>query len=245
MTRPFREELKYVVHHSTAAMLLERWSRHLTQDPHTDDFGYTPVLSQYYDTRELTFYREKLDGVEFRNKVRLRTYGTRFRHGGLGFVEIKQRLGGRVRKIRSKIERLEPKHLDPMNWEFQDPRDRSAFRSLMALFPLLPSAQVFYSRRAFFSTVERSLRVTLDSGLCAFHPGERPGPHDAVEPSRRLMSDSLAILEIKSTESLPAWVNDGLLAAELFQQPVPKYVSAVSRLGPQTLVSGGVPIERF
>ena len=175
MTRPFRHELKYVVHHSTATTLLQRWSRHLTYDPHADDYGYTPVLSQYYDTSDLAFYFEKLDGIGFRNKVRLRTYDTRFRRGSSGFLEIKQRLGGHVRKVRSSIRSLGPDHLDPTRWQFEEPTAADAFHSLTARYPLAPSAQVFYIRRAFFSVVEPSLRVTLDSGLSALFPGEKVG----------------------------------------------------------------------
>lgn len=245
MTRPFRSELKYVAHHSTAAMLLERWSRHLTRDPHTDELGFTPVLSQYYDTRDLAFYREKLDGLPFRNKVRLRTYGVRFRAGARGFLEIKQRLGEKVRKIRHRIDSMKSRDLDPASWEFEDPRDANAFRSLMARHELLPSARVFYVRQAFFSVVEPSIRVTFDRGLCALFPGERVGRVETTGPSRKLMSDTLAILEVKSTEALPPWVTDGALAGELFQQPVPKYVSAVERLGTQQLISGGSVRERL
>ncbi|MDH3523668.1 MAG: polyphosphate polymerase domain-containing protein [Acidobacteriota bacterium] len=245
MTRPFREELKYVVHHSTAATLLERWSRHLTHDPYADSYGYTPVLSQYYDTPDLAFYFEKLDGIEFRCKVRLRTYDVRFHRGASSFLEIKQRLGSRVRKVRSRIRALEPDHLDPGRWGFADQTTADAFHSLAARYPLVPSAQVFYVRRAFSSVVEPSLRVTLDSGLSALFPGERIGSDGMADPSRRLMSDTLAILEVKSTASLPAWVTDGALAAELFQQPVPKYASAVARLGEQALISGGLKTVRI
>ncbi|MDX1382021.1 MAG: polyphosphate polymerase domain-containing protein [Thermoanaerobaculia bacterium] len=244
MSRPFRTELKYVVHHGAMANLLARWSRHLVRDPHTDHLGFTPVLSQYYDTPELGFYREKIDGLPFRNKVRLRTYDTSFDRGATAFLEIKQRLSDRVRKIRSRLDAVTARDLDPGSWRFDDPRDTSAFGSLTACHPLIASAQVFYVRRAFFSAVEPSVRVTFDTGLQALFPGERVGEPSASHPSRLLMSDTLAVLEVKATGGLPPWVTGGAKAVELVQQPVPKYVSAVERLGTENLISGGIFHER-
>jgi hypothetical protein len=54
-----------------------------------------------------------------------------------------------------------------------------------------------------------------------------------------MMADTLAVLEVKATSGLPWWVHDGVVAAELRQQTVPKYVTAVEVLGmDQTAASG-------
>ena len=156
--KPLRNELKFIVSQSQYEALRERWRRHLEKDPHTNPDAVTPILSQYYDTPGLAFYEEKLDGFHFRNKVRLRTYGYRFENGGLAFLEIKQRLGDRVRKIRQKIASLEARHLDPESWTFDDPADRSAFGVLMERYRLRPSAQTWYPRQAYQCVVEPDVR---------------------------------------------------------------------------------------
>ena len=237
--RPFREELKYVVHHSTRTALLERWRRHLVKDPHTNEDAVTPVLSQYYDSPNLAFFEEKVDGIRFRNKVRLRAYGLRYDSGGAVVLEIKQRLEGRVRKIRMRIEDFQPRHLDPCSWRFASRDDESAFASLRERYRLKPSAQTFYMREAYESVVEPTVRVTFDTCLAALHPGEILGPGALVDESRRLLPDTLAILEVKATAGLPAWVMSGVRVGELTQRPVPKYVMAVTKLRLPDLTPGG------
>ena len=72
--RPFRQELKFLIHHSVRRMLLERWRRYLVRAPFTNQHAVTPVLSQYYDSPHLTFYHEKLAGIRLRNKEVIELY---------------------------------------------------------------------------------------------------------------------------------------------------------------------------
>ena len=231
MSRPFRNELKFVIRFDERVALLERWRRNLSRDPHTNEDAVTGILSQYYDTPSLRFYREKLDGIGFRNKVRLRTYGYRFRPGQATFIEIKQRLGALVRKIRQRVAEVHPRHLSPETWTFDDPRAGSAFGVLLERFRLRPSAQVWYLREAYEALVEPDVRVTFDSSLTALHPGEQLEAERMADPTSRIMPDTLVILEVKATSGIPAWVAEGARTVELVQKPVPKYVLAVEKLG--------------
>jgi hypothetical protein len=54
------------------------------------------------------------------------------------------------------------------------------------------------------------------------------------------MADTLAILEVKATRGIPPWVHEGVMAAELQQKTIPKYVTAVEVLGLVKLTAGGV-----
>jgi hypothetical protein len=241
MIRPVRDELKFVIHHSVKTQLLERWRRYLTRDPHTNVDSVTPVLSQYYDSPRFDFYVEKLDGIGFRNKVRLRTYGYRFVPGALAFLEIKQRFFDRIRKIRTKIPALEERDFDPAAWRFSHAGDYALFGILRERYRLCRSAQVWYLREAYQGVVEEDLRVTFDSALTGLYPGERLTRDVLSDRSRSLMPDGLVILEVKATHGIPPWVTDGALTVELQQRPVPKYVIAVERLGMATATpSAGV-----
>ena len=231
MSRPFRAELKYVITHDQRCRLLELWSRHLVKDAHSDEDARTPILSQYYDTPDLTFVREKVDGIDFRNKVRLRTYGYRFSSEGTVVLEIKQRLGDQVRKIREFLPDFQDDQLDPSNWRFQDPGNRAAFGVLMERYRLVPSAQVWYSREAYECVVEPGVRVTFDSGLTALHPGEQLSRSVLSDPRTKVLTENLSILEVKSTAGMPPWVTHGALAVQLEQRAVPKYVMCIAKLG--------------
>lgn len=229
--KPFRQELKFVVHHSVKRSLLERWKRYLVRAPFTNQHCVTPILSQYYDSPDLTFYTEKLDGLAIRNKVRLRVYNQRFVAGDTAFLEIKHRANDLVRKHRYKIPSFDLRWLDPAVWVFDDRQMQSAFLGLRERHRLRRSAQVYYQREAYEGAVESDVRVTFDTALVGLHPGEVLTRQLLFSPARRLMPDTLSILEVKSTKGLPRWLHEGVEAAELQQQTIPKYITAVEVLG--------------
>jgi hypothetical protein len=211
--------------------LLERWRRHLVKDRYMKHDSGTPILSLYYDTPELTFYNEKVDGVAFRNKVRLRTYGTQFRPGQATFIEIKQRHGDYIRKIRQKVENYCDCHLNPRHWTFDTPESQSAFGVLLERHRLLPCVQVWYQREVYESVVEPGVRVSFDSCLTGLFPGEQLTADHIFDPRTKLMPETRVVLEVKSNNGTPRWAEEGARLVELVQIPVPKYVMAVEKLG--------------
>ena len=235
-----RQELKFVIHHSVRRMLMERWSPHLVPAPFTDRYARTPVLSQYYDSPTLSFAREKRDGIPFRNKVRLRTYATDFDSGKVAFLEIKHRRFVGVHKYRQEIAHVSSEHLNPSRWTFDDPEMRARFCSLVETYHLRASAQTYFQREAYAASQEGGLRITLDSNLVGLHPGERLTSKLLMDRRRSLMPDTLFILEIKSNAVLPRWVHDGIIACELEQKTIPKYVTAVNVLKLGELTGSGV-----
>jgi len=235
-----RQELKFVIHHSVRRMLLERWSPHLVRAAFTDSEARTHVLSQYYDSPTLSFSREKRDGIPYRNKVRLRTYATDFDSGKAAFLEIKHRRFVSVHKYRQRIAEMSSALLCPSRWTFDEPDIGARFHSLLETYHLRASAQTYYQREAYAAPEIDGLRVTLDSNLVGLHPGERLTSELLMDRRRSLMPDTLFILEIKSNTVLPRWVHDGIIACELEQKTIPKYVTAVDVLKLEELTGSGV-----
>ncbi len=239
--RPFRNELKFNLHHSAREMLLARWHRYLVKGAFTNRHAVTTILSQYYDSPDLTFYYEKLEGIGLRNKVRLRAYGTEFRAGETVFLEIKRRYNDLVRKDRYKIPAFDPEHhLDPLNWKFDDPQMESNFLTLRERHRLRASAQTYYQREVYQGAVESDVRITFDSNFIGLHPHEKLTTGILRDPSRSLIPDTLVILEVKATHGIPRWVHDGIVACELQQRPIPKYVTAVEGLRLHEVFRGGI-----
>ena len=83
------------------ADLREELASRLDLDSHGSDGGYG-VWSVYYDTPRLRFYWEKIEGLRFRRKLRIRHYGDRFTvdDDTTVFVEIKQRVNRVTQKRR-------------------------------------------------------------------------------------------------------------------------------------------------
>jgi hypothetical protein len=184
-------------------MILERWKRYLRIAPFTNQHAVTPILSQYYDTPELGFYRQKLDGVAVRNKLRLRY----------------------------RIKDFHPDHLHLSHWLPNCDELEPAFHILYERCRLRPTAQVYYQREAYEGLVESDVRVTFDTNLIGLYPGEQLTSRMLRDPARLLMPDTLTILEVKATHALPNWLQEGVLAAELQAKTIPKYITAVEMLG--------------
>lgn len=231
MIRPHRWELKFLVHHSVKTMILERWKRYLRIAPFTNQHAVTPVLSQYYDTPELGFYRQKLDGVAVRNKLRLRVYDMKFREGAVAFLEIKHRLNDKVRKFRYRIKDFHPDYIHLSRWLPDCDELEPAFHILYERCRLRPTAQVYYQREAYEGLVESDVRITFDTNLIGLYPGEQLTSRMLSDPARLLMPDTITILEVKATHALPNWLQEGVLAAELQAKTIPKYITAVEMLG--------------
>lgn len=240
IVRPYRNELKYSIHYSDRELLLNHWNRYIMPAQYTNDFAVTPVLSQYFDSPDLAFVREKTEGLRFRNKVRLRVYSQNFEKGQLAFLEIKRRHNDLVKKVRQKIPSLDPgHHLDPNNWVFDDAEAESAFNELRERYRLRPSAQTYYQREAYQGLVEDDVRITFDTNLIGLHPGEKLTSKVLRDRSRSLMPDTVVILELKSTKAFPAWIYEGIRLAEMRQQPIPKYTTAVKILKLHNLIPAG------
>lgn len=235
---PGRFERKYRMPDQDRAYLMEYWRPFLRPAPYTDERARYPVLSQYFDTPDLRFHREKHDGIGVRRKVRLRTYGTRFREGAVSFLEIKRRTNDAVDKVRLQLPGFDRSQRDPGRWSTLGVPGVEPFCASYEYYRLRPSAQVLYIREAYESVLGDGFRITFDSLLMGLHPEEELSRETFYDRSRAILPETEVILEIKGRETTPGWVQRGIRWCELQQETVPKYVLAVEALNLVRLTSG-------
>lgn len=234
-----RFEYKYVVSHDEAAAFRESLGPYTIQDPHSDPERGYPVYSIYWDSPELTFFWEKLDGVKYRRKLRFRRYA-----GGDGaFVEIKQRIDRTVQKRRVLLD--VPTIQRRFRWGADeadegapgeagdldaaarpDPVELEA-HFLCRHFRLEPRVAVSYRRQALFGRYEQDLRITFDSRL-------RYSAHDLAldepfEIGKQILPADRVVLEIKFNERVPLWLCKLIQHHGLEMVRMSKYCSAVDR----------------
>lgn len=200
-----RFELKYLLPLESARAFADELALHAHPDPHSGLAGY-PVYSLYWDSPELTFFWEKLDGEKLRRKLRFRRYEGR----DDTYVEIKQRTDRTVQKRRTRLPVADALALF----------DRGAINSgreaavtepvlqealvLTRVHRLAPTAAVRYQRQAWFATFEPDLRVTFDSRL-QYDVHEL----DLAQPFRTgayLLAPDWCVLEIKYNHRVPQWL---------------------------------------
>ncbi|UZN01628.1 polyphosphate polymerase domain-containing protein [Cellulomonas sp. S1-8] len=232
-----RFEIKYLVPEERAEDLRNELRRHMDQDAHSGPSGY-PVTSVYYDSPHLTFYWEKIEGLRFRRKLRIRHYGTSDDLGpeSMVFVEIKQRVNRVTQKRRVVLPYRDALRL--CSAEGDEPCGEAAGRergflqevaTLVGELDLRPTVTTAYQREAWVGRdADLGLRVTLDHRL----RGRDRDFHLSSESLNRLtLPPRLAVLEIKANERVPAWVTDLTARMNLDIVRISKYCQSVQAFG--------------
>ncbi|MFF0311438.1 polyphosphate polymerase domain-containing protein [Streptosporangium sp. NPDC004379] len=229
-----RYEIKYLVSTAEAAGLREEIERRLDRDRHGGDEGYG-VWSVYYDTRRLRFYWEKIEGLKFRRKLRVRHYGDRFAvdDGTPVFVEIKQRVNRVTQKRRVRLPYRDALLLcDGRRMPGHEPSQRAFMEEVLDLvlrLDLRPTAMTGYQRHAYVGRdADVGLRVTFDQRVRGrdrdFHLG-------ADAENRLIVPAGRTIVEVKADERVPYWLTDLTARRNLQVVRVSKYCQSVEAYG--------------
>ncbi|AIJ23321.1 polyphosphate polymerase domain-containing protein [Amycolatopsis methanolica] len=243
-----RYEIKYLVPVADVQRILPAIEQRLDRDPHSDTTGYG-VWSTYYDTPQLRFYWEKIEGLKSRRKLRLRHYGDRFAVTADTpvYVEIKQRVNRVTQKRRLPLPYREALRLcagkEPAGCE---PGDRGFVEEVLDLvhrLNLRPTAMTGYQRQAYLGRdADLGLRVTIDQRV----RGRERDFHLANDATNRfIVPPSKAIVEIKANERVPYWLTD--LAADHNMQVVriSKYCQSVEAFGGAPRSVFHVPVDEY
>ena len=168
-----RYELKYLVDQQVLAQVRPELTARLDHDTH-GELGSYPVWSRYYDTYDLTCYWDKIDGLRFRRKLRIRHYGPpdTLSEDSPVWVEIKQRLNRVTQKRRARLPyRAAAALCAGGEVDGCDPGDEALVEEVERLvgeFDLRPSTVIGYTRDALVGREEDAgLRVTFDTRVRA------------------------------------------------------------------------------
>ncbi len=232
--RSFRRfELKFVVPEATASGFAASLADWVDIDPGAPS-AY-PVRSLYFDSPDLRCYWEKLDGLKFRRKVRIRRYGDRNASASATpvYLEIKQRVDRVTQKRRvpmtlSEAERLLRTGLPAV--EHRTSEEQSLLDEVTALrqeYRLQPTLITGYRRTALIGTEESpGLRITFDRDLY-YTRADLDLASGRAEGS--MLPEGWVVIELKVNERLPTWLS-GLIATNgLTLTRISKYVQGVER----------------
>ncbi len=234
MKRRFnRFELKYVIDDAVAKRLAETLAENMVLDPYGAG-GVYRVTSLYYDSPDFACFRSKVEGIKYRRKVRIRTYGLAAESpDDRVALEIKQRINRTVQKRRIRTTLREATELVARRQtiETDDPADREVISEidyLARVLRLRPACVISYLREAWIGgPYEPGLRVTFDRALSVRGP-ER-GLFGGL-PDHLFAPPSQVILEVKADEAVPLWVTRMLARNDCSLTRVSKYCLGLARL---------------
>ncbi|MFI5844058.1 polyphosphate polymerase domain-containing protein [Catenuloplanes sp. NPDC051500] len=241
-----RYEIKYLVPQSAAPALRDAFAAHLDRDSHAGERGY-PVWSVYYDTRQLRFYWEKIEGLKFRRKIRVRHYGDRTTISDETpvYVEIKQRVNRVTQKRRVTLPYAQARELcDARRMIDHSPREGAFLQEILGLvsgLDLRPVAMTGYQREAFVGRgADLGLRVTLDHRV---RGRDRDLELGAEAENRLIVPAGLAVLEVKANDRVPYWMTDLTARHGLGVIRMSKYCQAVEAFGRAPRSVFHVPVD--
>ena len=222
MAIPLRHELKYLLSPLQVEAVRRNVLPVLSMDPNAArNGGQYSIRSLYFDTAFDGALFEKLSGVYYRQKYRIRIYN--YSDKAI-FLECKSKYGDLISKRSLKIPRDladqliagDPDGLEKTNYGLLSDVSREMRAGL-----LHPTVIVDYDREAYLHPAE-TVRITLDKNL---HTGlGRTDMFNPYVPTISPFDEPWTILEVKYDRILPPYI------AELLSWAVPEACrSAVSK----------------
>lgn len=196
-----RHELKYYLSRADYEYARSLLSTLMHRDEHSPERGY-PIRSLYFDDIGDASVIEKLDGIEHRDKYRLRTYDP-----NLDWVKLerKRKNNNYVSKTSVRLSKAEALRLMDNDHEVLYEKDTADARSLYFDFTrkfLKPVIIIDYLREA-YTLPYNEIRVTFDKELRI-----NQYDHNLFDPNLETYSiqrDDVIIMEVKFNVALPSW----------------------------------------
>lgn len=221
--RKYRNEIKFIISKTMAEVLKQRLSLIMSVDTNSynSDNSYL-IRSLYFDNENSEAYYEKMDGVEYRKKYRIRIYNfddkfirleCKYKHNNMTSKDqilIDKELCSKI--INGKIDEID---LTKDNLLRQFALDYRLNR-------LEPSIIVDYNRVAFTYHVS-DVRITFDSQI-------KSGMYnynlfDKNATTYRVIDDNQMVLEVKFNEILPESIALILQTVPTFRQAFSKFAA--------------------
>ncbi|MEE9268732.1 MAG: polyphosphate polymerase domain-containing protein [Candidatus Krumholzibacteria bacterium] len=224
-----RLEYKYPVSLEHLPAIRKLMRPYVNVDEHADkrDAKEYTVRSIYFDTAEMEYYLERIEGISVRKKIRIRGYNEHTDESA-AVLEIKRKYVNWVTKGRAA---LLHGHLADLfrtgdiekyiRTDNGDARHARQFFYHVFSRSLKPSVLIAYEREAYHSKFNPELRITFDKNLRYL---VHPSLHELFEESE--MQYAMLkhfVLEVKFRRGLPLWLRQVIKQYSLSRTPVSKY----------------------
>lgn len=181
-------------------------SEHFEADQYCLDGKSYPIGNLYFDSPDLDLIRRSVDKPVFKEKVRLRSYGTPDASSRV-FLEAKRKCEGvgtkrRVAMTLAEAERFVTEQTLPGNLS---PTDRQILGEISFLFrqyDLRPIAYIGCMREAYFDREDPTVRLTIDTDILSRRDGLDLSKGHYGTP---LLPPGKALAEIKFSRAVPLW----------------------------------------
>ncbi len=219
-----RYELKYLITKAQKEVLIQAMIPHMEPD----GYGSSTVRNLYFDTDTYLLIRRSIEKPAYKEKLRLRCYGTA-EPGSIVFAELKKKYKSIVYKRRISLPCKEA-----MEWITGENhcRNHTQISDEVDYFldyygPLHPTVFLSYEREAFYSKDSSDFRVTFDDNILV----RQKDLSLSVEPyGTPILSEDKVLMEIKCSGGIPLWMTEILSREHIYKTSFSKYGTAYKNL---------------
>ena len=219
-----RFEKKYLVPTSKLQRVLDEIEKHMEPDKFNIDRKTYSISNVYFDTEDDYMIRNSLAKPVYKEKIRLRSYGTPSKDS-YAYLEIKKKVNGLVNKRRTKIKVCEAYEFVSSKGRMvvEEGMNKQVLKELAYIvqnYELRPKVMIAYDRLAYFEKGNPDLRLSLDTNLRSRRYDVRL---EAGSHGENIIEDDIWVMEVKTSKAMPLWLSELLAKEEIRSTSFSKY----------------------
>ena len=219
-----RYEHKYLLDSDTYKSVIAEMDKHMELDAY--NIGHKPytIANIYYDTDDDYLIRNSLAKPEYKEKLRLRSYGVPEKDG-LVYLEIKKKYRGLVNKRRTTLMLNEAYDFvksgeQPQKQSYMNGQVLDEITYFLHNYKLKPKLYLAYDRIAYFEKGNPDLRISFDMNIRTRRCDVRLEDGDYGE---KLIANGIYLMEIKTAMAKPLWLTKLLTELNIHRSNFSKY----------------------
>ena len=202
-----RYEHKYLLDRETYEKVIPIIERHMELDAYNEGRRPYTIANIYYDTGDDYLIRHSLESPDYKEKLRLRSYGVPDKKSTV-FLEIKKKYRGLVNKRRTTLRLDEAYDFvktgdEPEPREYMNKQVMDEINYFLHVYDLKPKVYLAYDRIAYFEKDNPDLRISFDKNIRA----RRYDVHlEDGDYGKKLLGGDMYLMEIKTAKAKPLWL---------------------------------------
>lgn len=219
-----RYELKYMLDEEQYQYILNALLEYMDVDLYSQKTGFYSICNIYYDTPTDELIRRSIEKPIYKEKMRLRSYGTPQDMDTRVFLEIKKKYEHLVSKRRIVLKLSDAyRYMEdgklPENCQV-NPQIISEMDYMRNVYELLPKVYLSYQRKALAGKYDPDFRVTFDKDILSRRENVLLEQGDY---GKSLLETGKYLMEIKVLNAMPLWCARILSEAKAFPTSFSKY----------------------
>lgn len=214
-----RYEMKYMVTKSQQRIIKNAMEEHMIPDIH----GRSTICSLYFDTPQYILARRSMEHPDYKEKLRLRSYGVA-KEDSTVFVEIKKKYDGVVYKRRVGMSFSEATSYLYQHQKVMDTQiSREIDYCLKRYEGIAPAVMLSYDREAYYAKDDHEFRMTFDDHILW---RDYDLTLDAGIYGESIIPEGMALLEVKTAGAIPLWLVKVFSENRIYKTSFSKYATA-------------------